>query len=77
MSKDSPRKRVKSGEAPKQHVAVRLSEEDLAKINAIVAMLANEWSRVSRSDVLRMLFHKGMVVFEKEMAERDGPDTEP
>ncbi len=77
MSKGKRRKRAKSGEAPKQHVAVRLSVEDLAKINAIAAMLTNEWSRVSRSDVLRMLFHKGMVEFEKERAQKGGPGEEP
>ncbi len=77
MSGETPTKRVKSGEEPKRHVAVRLSVEDIEKINAIVAMLANEWLRVSRSDVLRMLLHKGRLAFEQEMAEKGGPGGNP
>jgi len=56
---------------PKLHVAVRLSPEDVAKIDALMPKLGEEWMRISRSDVLRMLLHRGIEVVEREMAEKD------
>jgi hypothetical protein len=50
----------------KDHVAVRLDNETLARIDAIRALLDTEWRDATRSDVLRLLILKGLDHFEKK-----------
>jgi len=50
----------------KDHVAVRLDNETLARIDAIRALLDTEWRDATRSDVLRLLILKGLEHFEKK-----------
>ena len=50
----------------KDHVAVRLDNETLTRIDAIRALLDTEWRDATRSDVLRLLILKGLEHFEKK-----------
>jgi hypothetical protein len=50
----------------KDHVAVRLDNETLLRIDAIRALLDTEWRDATRSDVLRLLILKGLEHFEKK-----------
>ena len=50
----------------KDHVAVRLDNETLARIDAIRTLLDTEWRDATRSDVLRLLILKGLEHFEKK-----------
>src|SRR5262245_16526666 len=50
----------------KDHVAVRLDNETLHRIDAIRALLDTEWRDATRSDVLRLLILKGLEHFEKK-----------
>lgn len=43
-----------------KHVAVRLDEETLAQVDALVPALSTPWRRARRSDVLRALIHAGL-----------------
>lgn len=52
----------------KEHVAVRLDQETLARIDAIRPLLTSEWRDATRSDVLRSLLLAGLVAYEKEHA---------
>jgi len=50
----------------KDHVAVRLDNETLLRIDAIRSLLDTEWRDATRSDVLRLLILKGLEHFEKK-----------
>jgi hypothetical protein len=50
----------------KDHVAVRLDNETLLRIDAIRTLLDTEWRDATRSDVLRLLILKGLDHFEKK-----------
>jgi hypothetical protein len=50
----------------KDHVAVRLDNETLLRIDAIRAQLDTKWRDATRSDVLRLLILKGLEHFEKK-----------
>src|SRR5262245_60298493 len=50
----------------KDHVAVRLDNETLTRIDAIRALLDTEWRDATRSDVLRLLILKGLEHFEQK-----------
>jgi len=54
--------------ATKDHTAVRLDNETLARIDAIRALLETEWRQATRSDVLRLLLLHGLEHFEKKHA---------
>lgn len=43
-----------------KHVAVRLDEETLARVDALIPTLSTSWHRAKRSDVLRALIHAGL-----------------
>ena len=43
-----------------KHVAVRLDEETLAQVDALIPQLSTPWRRAGRSDVLRALIHAGL-----------------
>jgi hypothetical protein len=41
--------------APRKHVAVRLDDETLAQVHALLPQLTTEWRRATLSDALRAL----------------------
>ncbi len=43
-----------------KHVAVRLDEETLAQVDALIPTFTTPWRRARRSDVLRALIHAGL-----------------
>jgi len=43
-----------------KHVAVRLDEQTLARVDALIPVLSTAWRRAKRSDVLRALIHAGL-----------------
>ncbi len=43
-----------------KHVAVRLDEETLARVDALIPTLSTPWHQAKRSDVLRALIHAGL-----------------
>lgn len=52
-----------------RHVAVRLDEQTLARVDALIPALSTPWRRARRSDVLRALIHAGL-----EAQARSGPE---
>jgi hypothetical protein len=50
----------------KNHVAVRLDDETLTRIDAIRPLLGSEWLDATRSDVLRLLLLDGLAHVEKK-----------
>jgi hypothetical protein len=52
-----------------KHVAVRLDEPTLARVDALIPGLSTPWRKAKRSDVLRALIHAGL-----EAQSRSGPD---
>jgi hypothetical protein len=57
---------------PKQHVAVRLSPELVARLDALIPRLSTEWHEATRSDVLRALLLKGLGAVEADPGSLDG-----
>jgi hypothetical protein len=57
-----------------RHVAVRLDEQTLARVDALIPMLSTPWREAKRSDVLRALIHAGL---EAQMGSPAGPDATP
>jgi len=43
-----------------QHVAVRLDDETIARVDALIPLLSTPWRRARRSDVLRALILAGL-----------------
>jgi hypothetical protein len=43
-----------------KHVAVRLDEETLVRVDALIPALSTPWRRARRSDVLRALIYAGL-----------------
>ena len=52
-----------------KHVAVRLDEQTLARVDALIPALSTPWRPARRSDVLRALIHAGL-----EAEARGGPE---
>ncbi|MFT3764393.1 MAG: hypothetical protein QM820_02565 [Minicystis sp.] len=52
-----------------KHVAVRLDEQTLARVDALIPALSTPWRKAKRSDVLRALIHAGL-----EVQTRSGPE---
>jgi len=52
-----------------KHVAVRLDEQTLARVDALIPALSTPWRPARRSDVLRALIHAGL-----EAETRGGPE---
>jgi hypothetical protein len=52
-----------------KHVAVRLDEQTLARVDALIPALSTPWRHAKRSDVLRALIHTGL-----EVEARSGPE---
>ena len=48
-----------------QHVAVRLDEQTLARVDALIPNLSTPWRAAKRSDVLRALILAGLDVLEQ------------
>ena len=64
-----------------EHVAVRLDEITIARIDALRAKLAQPWGDATRSDVLREIIVKALdraeqdPSFLRDPAEKHGPKT--
>ena len=43
-----------------KHVAVRLDEQTLARVDALIPALSTPWRPARRSDVIRALIHAGL-----------------
>ncbi len=52
-----------------KHVAVRLDEQTLARVDALIPDFSTPWHPAKRSDVLRALIHTGL-----EVQARGGPE---
>ena len=50
------------------HVAVRMDDTLLARVDALIPVLSTNWHRASRSDVLRACILAGLPVIEKRAA---------
>jgi len=48
------------GDMATKHVAVRLDEETLVRVDALIPSLSTPWRKAKRSDVLRALIHAGL-----------------
>ena len=48
-----------------KHVAVRLDEHTLARVDALIPALSTPWRKAKRSDVLRALIHGGLAAQER------------
>jgi hypothetical protein len=53
-----------------KHVAVRLDERTLARVDALIPALSTPWRPAKRSDVLRAVIHAGL-----EAEARGGPEA--
>ena len=60
---------IHSGTMATKHVAVRLDEHTLARVDALIPALSTPWRPAKRSDVLRALIHAGL-----ETEARSGPE---
>ena len=49
-----------TGKERKGHVAVRLDEATIARIDALIPQLSTDWLQVTRSDVLRSLLLRAL-----------------
>ena len=58
----------------RQHTAVRVDDETLARIEALRQRMSTEWRRATTSDVLRLLIYTGLKVMGKEHAEQAKKD---
>ncbi|APR82610.1 Hypothetical protein A7982_07959 [Minicystis rosea] len=56
-----------TGKERKGHVAVRLDETTIARIDALVPRLSTDWLHVTRSDVLRSLLLRALEEAEKDL----------
>jgi hypothetical protein len=74
-----PPKKARKGRVRKArpHVAVRLEQDLVDKIDAIARELGKEWLHTKRSDALRMLLIKGVEVYEAEKAARRKGQPDP
>jgi len=52
---------------PKDHVAVRLEPEEIARLKALIPRLSEPWRTATISDVMRAALLKGVVVLEHEL----------
>ena len=50
---------------PKDHVAVRLEHEVIARIDALAGPLSTEWHKATRSDALRAVILRGIARMEE------------
>jgi hypothetical protein len=55
-----------------KHVAVRLDEQTLARVDALIPALSTPWRQARRSDVLRALIHGGLVTEERRVGAAPG-----
>jgi hypothetical protein len=54
--------------SPKEHVAVRLDNETLARLDALKEALSTPWHEATRSDLLRAVILAGLEGLEKAHA---------
>ena len=58
---------------PKEHVAVRLAVDLVARIDALIPRLTTPWHEANRSDVLRAIVIAGLAVVEANPNVLDAP----
>ena len=56
------------------HVSVRLSNERIARVDALIPRFSTEWVTVTRSDVMRALLEYALVRFEGEADQKRGDE---
>jgi len=56
-----------------QHVAVRLTGEQVARVDALIPAVGAPWQRTTRSDVLRALIVAGFPIVEATVARGGRP----
>ena len=54
------------------HVSVRLSNERIARVDALIPRFSTEWVTVTRSDVMRALLDYALPRFEGEANQKPG-----
>lgn len=53
------------------HVSVRLTDEQIARVDALAPVFSTKWRTATRSDILRGLILRAVETFERELrAER-------
>jgi hypothetical protein len=57
-----------------EHVAVRISAKDVARIDALAAKYTTTWFKPSRSDMLRKLILKALAAEDAEAGEKPTED---
>ncbi|MFT3769633.1 MAG: hypothetical protein QM820_29710 [Minicystis sp.] len=62
---------------PKEHVAVRLNAQEIARIEALRSRLSEPWRQATRSDVLRAAILKGLEALEEERTPPTQAQEEP
>ncbi len=62
---------------PAQHVAVRLDEAVVARIDALIPKLSTEWLAAKRSDALRAVILLGLERAENEPGALRAPSGSP
>ena len=63
--------------SPKDHVAVRLDNATLVRVDALREVLSTEWREATRSDILRALILKGLERLEHEHKAALGKPKKP
>jgi hypothetical protein len=67
-TKATSEKRFRARREPMEHVAVRISARDVARIDALAAKHATLWFKPTRSDMLRKLLLKALAAEDAEQA---------
>ncbi|MFT3764712.1 MAG: hypothetical protein QM820_04225 [Minicystis sp.] len=60
------REPVEARRASGDHVAVRLDERMIARLDALIPVLSTEWLAARRSDVLRKVILSGLAELERQ-----------
>jgi hypothetical protein len=63
--------------SPKDHVAVRLDNATLVRVDALREVLTTPWREATRSDILRALILKGLEQLEHEHKAALGKPRKP
>jgi hypothetical protein len=61
----------------KDHLSVRLKEEEIARVDAVKASLSSDWHPATRSDALRALILAGLEVYEQRKQNPADTPTDP
>jgi hypothetical protein len=71
--------RTKPPRTVSQHVALRLDDAVIARIDAFIPLLSTDWHKATRSEVLRAAILRGLDLFDRdpEGAKRDLAQIHP